>query len=98
MYNHECQVCGTILEIESIRYAEGAHIKPLGRPHNGEDKLDNILCLCPNDHILFDRGAFTISDTFDLIGDKVDGKLKVSSKHPISTKNLKYHRESHGFE
>ncbi|QQU02120.1 YDG/SRA domain-containing protein [Myroides odoratus] len=98
LYNHECQVCGTILEIESIRYAEGAHIKPLGRPHNGEDKLDNILCLCPNDHILFDRGAFTISDTFDLIGDKVDGKLKVSSKHPISTKNLKYHRESHGFE
>ncbi|WP_317162609.1 YDG/SRA domain-containing protein [Myroides albus] len=98
LYNHECQVCGTILEIESIRYAEGAHIKPLGRPHNGEDRLDNILCLCPNDHILFDRGAFTISDTFDLIGDKVDGKLKVSSKHPISTKNLKYHRESHGFE
>ncbi|WP_286425141.1 HNH endonuclease [Myroides marinus] len=46
LYNHQCQVCGTVLEIQDLRYAEGAHIKPLDKPHNGEDILENILCLC----------------------------------------------------
>ncbi|AJH14544.1 YDG/SRA domain-containing protein [Myroides profundi] len=98
LYNHQCQVCGVILEIDTLRYAEGAHIKPLGKPHDGEDKLDNILCLCPNDHVLFDRGAFSISDSFDLIGNNIHGKLRISTKHKINLLNLKYHRESHGYE
>jgi hypothetical protein len=23
----------------------------VGRPHNGPDTADNVLCLCPNDHV-----------------------------------------------
>ncbi|HCC95240.1 MAG TPA: hypothetical protein DEQ26_13115 [Flavobacteriaceae bacterium] len=97
LYNYECQVCGVVLEIKSIRYAEGAHIKPLGKPHDGEDNSNNLLCLCPNHHILFDRGAFSISDSFDLIGD-IQGKLKIHEKHNINKENLKYHRKSHGHD
>lgn len=95
LYNYECQVCGIVLEIKSIRYAEGAHIKPLGKPHNGEDNSNNLLCLCPNHHILFDKGSFSISDSYDLIGN-AQGKLNVHKKHILNKENLKYHRKSHG--
>lgn len=95
LYNYECQVCGVVLEIKSIRYAEGAHIKPLGKPHNGEDNSNNLLCLCPNHHILFDKGSFSISDSYDLTGN-IKGKLHVHEKHYINKENLKYHRKSHG--
>jgi hypothetical protein len=33
----------------------------------GEDRTDNVLCLCPNDHVLFDGGAFSIGDDFGLV-------------------------------
>ncbi|MDQ1305783.1 MAG: putative restriction endonuclease [Actinomycetota bacterium] len=35
-------------------------IKALGVPHNGPDVLENLLCLCPNDHARFDRAAIYI--------------------------------------
>lgn len=38
-------------------YAEAAHIRALGSPHNGPDVIENVLCLCPNHHVLFDNGA-----------------------------------------
>ena len=44
------------------RYAEGAHIRPLGYPHDGPDVLGNVLCLCPNDHVRFDYGAIWLDD------------------------------------
>ena len=96
LYNYECQVCGIVLKIKSSKYAEGAHIRPLGKPHNGDDNANNILCLCPNHHILFDKGTFSISDSNDLIGD-ITGKLNVHSSHKINIENLKYHRENHGY-
>ena len=34
LYNYECQVCKTTISTKSGRYAEGAHIRPLGKPHN----------------------------------------------------------------
>jgi putative restriction endonuclease len=33
-------------------YAKAAPIRPLGAPDEGLESSDNILCLCPNDHIL----------------------------------------------
>lgn len=96
LYNHECQVCGVALQIKVTRYAEGAHIKPLGKPHNGDDNTDNLLCLCPNHHVLFDKGAFSISDEMELVGDLV-GTLKLHDKHILNKENLKYHRKSHGY-
>jgi predicted restriction endonuclease len=41
-------------------YAEAHHIKPLGAPHNGPDVRANILCVCPNDHVLLDYGAIKL--------------------------------------
>ncbi|WP_318465087.1 YDG/SRA domain-containing protein [Photobacterium leiognathi] len=96
LYVYQCQVCGTTIKTKKGFYAEGAHIKPLGKPHNGDDSIDNLLCLCPNHHVMFDKGAFSIADDFNLIG--VVGYLTVHSGHNIGSHNLKYHRECHGYE
>ncbi len=96
LYNYECQVCGFTILTKSGRYAEGAHIRPLGRPHNGDDNSDNLICLCPNHHVLFDKGSFSISNNFDLIGEVI-GKLNVHLKHTLNASNLEYHRKSHGY-
>ena len=96
LYKYRCQVCGISIVAKSTPYAEGAHIKPIGRPHDGDDSTDNILCLCPNHHVMLDKGAFSIANNFTLIG-CLDGKLIVNPKHIINPHNLEYHRESHGF-
>jgi putative restriction endonuclease len=75
-------------------YAEGAHIRPLGAPHNGPDVVENVLCLCPNDHVLFDHGAISITDDLHLIGRS--GYLRTAKKHEIDPLHLKYHREMWG--
>lgn len=62
--DYTCQVCGTQLLCVGGPYAEGAHIRPLGKPHNGPDILENLLCLCANHHVLFDHGGFVIDDDY----------------------------------
>jgi putative restriction endonuclease len=96
LYNYECQVCGITIVTKSGRYAEGAHIRPLGKPHNGDDNSDNLICLCPNHHVMFDKGIFSIRDNFNLIGGQT-GKLNVNAKHKLDKSNFDYHRKSHGF-
>ena len=49
-YSDSCQVCGAVLETPAGRHAQAAHIRPLGRPHDGPDRIPNVLCLCPNHH------------------------------------------------
>jgi hypothetical protein len=90
LYQHECQVCNKALQLPQGLYAEGAHIQPLGSPHNGPDVESNILCLCPNHHVLFDGGAFSIADDFSLIG--ISGVLTVHPTHHIDPKYMRYHR------
>ena len=96
LYNFKCQICGTALKTKSGYYAEGAHIKPLGKPHNGDDSLSNILCLCPNHHVMLDKGSLSINDDFDLIG-HVSGKLTVDPNHKINKQNFAYHRTLHDY-
>lgn len=96
IYDYECQVCGETIVTKSGKYVEGAHIKPLGKPHNGDDATDNLICLCPNHHVMFDKGMFSIQDDLKLIGD-INGKLIIHEKHKIDKFNLKYHRTSHGY-
>jgi putative restriction endonuclease len=62
----------------------------LGTPHNGPDTPDNLLCLCPNHHVLFDYGGFTINDDWSLTG--IDGRLKLHKMHTISLEHIHYHR------
>lgn len=97
LYAYKCQICSTAIKTKSGFYAEGAHIKPVGRPHNGDDRSYNILCLCPNHHVMFDKGTFSIADNFSLLGDET-GLLIVHPKHEINIDNLEYHRKSHGYD
>lgn len=96
LYNHKCQVCDVAIPTKNGFYSEGAHIKPLGKPHNGDDSLANLICLCPNHHVMFDKGSFSISDNYKLLGVE-SGELTVHPKHKIEKENLNYHRESHGY-
>lgn len=58
IYSNACQICGVKLKIKKGRYySEVHHIKPLGSPHNGPDKIENMICVCPNDHVLLDLGS-----------------------------------------
>ena len=96
LYDFKCQICGTAIKTKSGYYAEGAHIKPLGKPHNGDDSLMNLLCLCPNHHVMFDKGTISILDDLSLVGEE-KGSLHVHVKHKIDKDNLSYHRKSHGY-
>jgi len=96
LYDFKCQVCSLAIKTKNGFYAEAAHIKPLGKPHNGDDNFNNLLCLCPNHHVMFDKGTFSIDDNFNLLGLQ-STKLLVKDEHSIDVENFKYHREIHGY-
>ncbi|MBW7471159.1 YDG/SRA domain-containing protein [Marinobacter sp. F4218] len=87
----QCQICGLAISTSAGLYAEAAHIQPLGAPHGGPDIEENMLCLCPNHHVMFDNGGFTIDDDLSLIG--IPGKLKAVARHNIGRRFIRYHRE-----
>jgi len=91
LYHYRCQMCGKRLETPAGPYAEAVYIRPLGVPHNGSDTPDNLLCLCPNHHVLFTLGGVAIADDFTLLGQ--DGHLLVDFRHHINKHHLRYHRE-----
>lgn len=90
VYKNKCQVCGIELTTSNGPYSEGAHIIPLGKPYNGPDVKSNILCLCPNHHVLFDGFAFSIAEDGKLIG--IEGNLHISKKHKLSEESLAWHK------
>jgi putative restriction endonuclease len=95
LHDHRCQVCGVRIETPAGPYAEGAHIRPLGRPHDGPDVESNVLCLCPNDHVRFDAGAIYVDDAvtiFDSATGAELGELATARGHVISGDHLAYHR------
>lgn len=62
-HQYRCQICGQTLKLgDNTSYAEAHHIMPLGTPHNGPDVRGNILCVCPNDHVLLDYGAIKLDE------------------------------------
>jgi predicted HNH restriction endonuclease len=51
----KCQLCAKTIQLrDGSFYAEAHHVKPLGRPYNGPDTKDNIICVCPVCHVLLD--------------------------------------------
>lgn len=95
IYAHQCQVCCTLLHSPSGPIAIGAHIKPLGKPHNGPDTLSNMLCLCPNHHDQYDKLSFCIEPrTLNIIG--LEGyrgqRLTIKPGHKIDDSFLGYHK------
>jgi putative restriction endonuclease len=95
LHNYHCQVCGERLASPAGPYAEAAHIRPLGAPHHGPDTLANVLCLCPNHHVLFDLGSFGVADNGALLG--LAGQLRQHSRHVVAPEHLAYHR-THFYE
>ena len=93
MYDFKCQVCNIYLKTPYGGIAIGAHIKGLGKPHNGPDVIENMICLCPNHHEQFDDYGFYIDpETFEIKGlENFEGKITVSNKHKIDKDFLVYH-------
>jgi predicted restriction endonuclease len=97
MYDHTCQICSVRLSVGDGRgYSEGAHIRALGGLHRGPDLAPNVLCLCPNCHVQFDRGAIVVAaDRTILREGKPAGLLTVREAHNIGEDFLEYHRAAH---
>lgn len=99
IHNYECQICGTALEtVGGLRYAETTHIRGLGIPHNGPDTPNNILCVCPNHRMLFELGAVTINDKFQVVDEitkELIEDLRINRKHRVNLDFIRYHRSLH---
>ncbi|MFG2847786.1 YDG/SRA domain-containing protein [Kitasatospora sp. NPDC048296] len=96
LHKGQCQMCSQILTVPGdSSYSEGAHIQAVGHPYNGPDVLENILCLCPNCHVLFDYGARYLTDDLrvvDGVRHEEIGELRTHRKHKIDTRFVRHHR------
>ncbi|NBO53753.1 MAG: SRA-YDG domain-containing protein [Actinobacteria bacterium] len=95
LHNWTCQFCGDRLATPAGAYAEAAHIRPLGTPHNGPDQTSNLLCLCPNCHKRFDTFARFVDENGQIVDTttaNVCGHLRTHSEHHIEESNFDYHR------
>jgi hypothetical protein len=96
-YDYTCQVCGeNRYRGEGIGYAEGHHLRPLGRPHNGPDIASNILILCPNCHADFDYGMLKLDPDSLRVQHGYDGEidgthLEVADDHELDVEFVEYH-------
>ncbi|WP_034215820.1 YDG/SRA domain-containing protein [Actinoplanes subtropicus] len=98
IHRHQCQVCDLAISTPTGDYAEAAHIKALGKPHNGPDEESNILCLCPNHHVMFDAGAIYIDEVWmvwDSANDQPIRELRRHGRHKINRTYVEYHRKHH---
>lgn len=85
IHSNACQICGLRLQIFRDRYySEVHHIKPLGKPHFGPDRIDNMLCVCPNHHVLLDFGSIPIESN----------SIKSKQSHLISEEYIDYHNKT----
>ncbi len=94
-YRNQCQACSTTVVTPSGGYSQGAHIRGLGYPHNGTDTTSNMLCLCPNCHVLFDFGALYIKDDLKSLVNVISNTevvLNMSPGHVLDAESVKYHR------
>ena len=98
LHNFTCQVCGEYFEGVNGPIAIGAHIQGLGGIHNGPDVIENLLCLCPNHHELFDYFGFYIDEDFSIknldqdLPKNLNRKLILNKKHNINPEFLRYHK------
>jgi len=76
-HNFKCQLCSMTIQLgDGSYYAEAHHVKPLGRPYNGPDTIDNIICVCPTCHVLLDYKVI---------------KLEKSKLPNVSSEYIDYH-------
>jgi predicted restriction endonuclease len=99
-YDYGCQICGTRLALPGgLAYAEGAHIRPLST-HDGPHTEENLLCVCPNHRVSFDRGALYLTDDLDVVDSESGqalGRLRLQDGHTVNVKHVAFHRALFGF-
>ena len=86
LHRYRCQLlsCEKTIDLaDGSCYAEAHHIHPLGKPHNGPDIMENILCLCPNHHAACDLGAIRLVAT----------ELRKVTGHEVGQEHLEYHNQ-----
>jgi len=93
LHDSICQFCGTHLETPTGSYAEVVHVRPLGPPHNGPDVDSNILCVCPNCHIQFDRFVLYIEQDGTVHRAETGEAIGVLRSHHVDPNHFAYHRE-----
>jgi len=97
LYRHKCQVCLKGVPLAGADYVESHHLRPLGRPHEGPDTPGNIIVVCPNHHVMFDRGAAAIQPPrLTLVHAKAkvfrpNQRLHVVSGHTLARFHIRYH-------
>ena len=94
-YKDQCQICGTTVSTPTGTYSQGAHIQGLGMPHNGQDVVSNMLCLCPNCHVMFDFGSYYIKDDGETIINlvtKTESQLTLAPQHLLDVRAIAHHR------
>lgn len=78
-------------------YVESHHLRPLGRPHEGPDTPGNIIVVCPNHHVMFDRGTAAIQPPrLMLVHAKAkvfrpNQRLHLVSGHSLAQSHIRYH-------
>lgn len=97
LYGHECQLCGSVRQRSAgTDYAEGHHLRPLGRPHDGPDTRANLLILCPNHHADFDYGMVSVDPESLTVAHAYEPGLSgttltLDSEHSLAREHIEYH-------
>ena len=100
LYRCLCQVCRAPVPLTRTDYAESHHLRPLGSPHDGPDTPGNILVLCPNHHVMFDRGAAAVQPEHLTIVHHRPGVFKPGQRillappHSLARAHLLYHYQN----
>ncbi|MFE7359209.1 HNH endonuclease [Streptomyces sp. NPDC057543] len=69
-------------------------MQAFGSPHNGPDTSGNVLCLCPNCHMMLDAGAIVISDDLTVARGGVEvGTLRTNPRHVHDMECVRQRRE-----
>ena len=98
LYRGRCLICDETIELKNGSYSEAAHIKPLGRAHNGPDSYSNVIVLCPNHHVEFDYGMVTMKmvdpKTLKVVHRDEENPFngrEVGLLHELNKAHLEYH-------
>ena len=102
LYQNTCMFCGkqTVTGVNPLRhYSEAAHVRPVGEPHNGPDRKDNMVILCAEHHLQFDKGLLRLREAQGSyrLSSKIPGDtlhntaLRLRSPHTLSIDSVKWH-------
>lgn len=85
IYENTCQLCGLKMRIRENRYySEVHHLVPLGEPHHGPDVIENMICVCPNHHVLLDLGGIFLEYN----------SIYIAPQHSVNLNYIDYHNQN----